>query len=143
MKAVAMPAAHRRQNRGFAGPLWNVTPGMSAFEKNPLTGMMPAGARAPISIAREVQGITFPSPPICRMSFVWTAWITEPAERNRRALKNAWFVRWNRAALYPAVGISGLPRAASDAIRYAPAPKPRNMYASWLIVENAITRLMS
>src|SRR2546422_11679493 len=127
---------------GFADPVSKVTAKMSSFEKNPLNGMIPARARHPISIVREVHGIDLRSPPIARMSFVWTAWITDPAARKRRALKNAWFVRWNRAALYPAVATSVLPRATSDAIRYAPAPSPRNMYASWLIVEHARTRLM-
>ena len=45
-------------------------------------------------MTREVIGIDFERPPISRMSFVWTAWITLPADRNRRALKNAWLKRW-------------------------------------------------
>ena len=62
--------------------------------KNPLKGIIPARARDPNSMTREVIGIDFERPPISRMSFVWTAWITLPADRNRRALKNAWLKRW-------------------------------------------------
>src|SRR2546425_1285872 len=109
----------------------------SATPKPP-KGMMPARARERKSIAFEVTGIGFERPPISRMSFVWTAWMTLPAPRKRRALKNAWLKRWYKAALYPAESREG-----SVAIRYAPAPRPRNMYASWEIVENARTLLMS
>ena len=41
------------------------------------------------------------------------AWITEPAPRNRQALKNAWVKTWKIAA------------------PNAPAPAARNMYPSW------------
>src|SRR3989442_4618731 len=64
--------------------------------------------------------------------------MTLPAPRKRRALKNAWLKRWYKAALYPAESREG-----SVAMRYAPAPRPRNMYASCEIVENARTLLMS
>jgi len=37
----------------------------------------------------DVIGIVFERPPISRMSFVLTAWITLPADRNKSALKNA------------------------------------------------------
>ena len=54
-----------------------------------------------------------------------SAWITLPAPRNSNALKNAWVVTWNMAALY------------------APMPSATNMYPSWLTVEYASTFLMS
>ena len=45
------------------------------------------------------------------------AWMTEPAARNRQALKQAWVTRWNTAA------------------PWAPTPSARNMNPSWLMVE--------
>ena len=45
------------------------------------------------------------------------AWITEPAPRNRQALKKACVKTWKK----PAVN--------------APTPTPRNMKPSWLTVE--------
>ena len=40
------------------------------------------------------------SPPILRMSKVWwAAWLTEPAPRNRQALKMAWVKRWKTPAV--------------------------------------------
>jgi hypothetical protein len=33
------------------------------------------------------------------MSKLCTAWLTEPAPRNRQALKNAWVNRWNTPAV--------------------------------------------
>src|SRR5689334_15385156 len=53
------------------------------------------------------------------------AWITDPEQRKRRALKKAWVNRWNTAT------------------QYAPTPSARNMYPSWLTVEYANTRLIS
>ena len=39
------------------------------------------------------------SPPILKMSCSWcSARITEPAERNSSALKNAWVIKWKMAA---------------------------------------------
>src|SRR2546425_8027752 len=123
---------------GCSDPASNVIERISPFEKKRLTGMIPARAREPRSIALEVRGVRSERPPICRMSFVWRAWMTLPAPRKRRALKNAWLKRWYKAALYPAESREG-----SVAMRYAPAPRPRNMYASCEIVENARTLLMS
>ena len=40
------------------------------------------------------------SPPILVMSNVWwAAWLTDPAPRNRQALKKAWVNRWKIAAV--------------------------------------------
>src|SRR5439155_1326268 len=132
------PNAYNTENTGCSDPASNVIERISPFEKKPLNGMMPARAREPKSIAFEVTGIGSERPPISRMSLVWTAWMTLPAPRKSRALKNARLKRWYRAALYPAESREG-----SFAIRYAPAPRPRNMYASWEMVENARTLLMS
>jgi hypothetical protein len=61
------------------------------------------------------------------MLFECTAWITAPEPRNSRALKNACVHRWKNPAVTPS----------------GPIESPATMYASWLIVENARTRLMS
>ena len=65
----------------------------------------------------KVIGIFLRRPPISVISWLWTAWITEPEPRNRHALKAAWVVRWARPAVNP------------------PTPKPRIMYPSWEHVE--------
>src|SRR3972149_4826173 len=59
------------------------------------------------------------------MSNVPVAGFTEPAPRNSSALKKACVNRWKIAATSP------------------PTPSPIIMYPSWLMVEYAITRLMS
>jgi hypothetical protein len=41
----------------------------------------------------NVIGIFFRRPPISWMSWLWTAWITEPEPRKRHALNAAWVVR--------------------------------------------------
>ncbi len=61
----------------------------------------PEIARHPTSIVPAVQGIFFRSPPISVISLVWQAWITEPEQRNSRALKQAWVNKWNRPAAHP------------------------------------------
>ena len=56
----------------------------------------------------------------------WEAeWLTEPAPRNRQALKNAWVKMWNTAG------------------SHTPTPRPIVMSPSWDTVEYASTRLMS
>ena len=65
-----------------------------------------------------VQGIRLRSPPMIVMSpEPLMACITEPAQRNRPALKNAWVNRWKTPAFQLAV------------------PTPANMNPSWLTVE--------
>ena len=47
----------------------------------------------------QVIGMYLRRPPIRRMSCSWcSAMITEPAARNRSALKNAWVPRWKMLA---------------------------------------------
>ena len=48
----------------------------------------------------KVLGMNFRMPPMSSfMSKLCTAWATEPAPRNRPALKKAWVKRWNTAAV--------------------------------------------
>ncbi len=97
------------------------------MDQNPANGGTPASAREPIRNVQNVMGIFLRRPPISLMLFVWTAWITAPDPRNRSALKNACVNRWKNAPVRPA----------------GPIDIPATMYASWLIVEYARTRLMS
>ena len=84
--------------------------------------MMAAVAAAKV---QWVSGIHLRRPPMFRMSWAASssctraciAWMTEPAQRNRQALKNACVNTWKK----PAVN--------------APTPTPRNMKPSWLTVE--------
>ena len=58
----------------------------------------------PTAYTTNVRGIALRRPPILRMSCSsWQPWITDPAERNSSALKNAWAIRWNIAAATPPV----------------------------------------
>ena len=75
---------------------------ISSFDQNPAKGGMPISARVAITKHPNVTGMNRRRPPISLMLFVWTAWMTEPAPRNSRALKNAWVNRWNSPTLWPA-----------------------------------------
>jgi hypothetical protein len=72
---------------------------IESFEKKPENGISPTSASEPIRNIQRVKGISFPSPPIRRMSCSsWTAWMTEPEPRNSRPLKKPWVIRWKIAA---------------------------------------------
>ena len=75
-------------------------PMISSFEKNPASGKIPARARDPMMNVLYVCGMNFRRPPMSLMLFECTAWMIEPAPRNRRALKNAWVKRWKTPAVY-------------------------------------------
>ncbi len=59
---------------------------------------MPARAKVPTMKVRAVSCISPARPPISRMSWVCTAWMTAPEPRKSRALKKPWVHRWNMAA---------------------------------------------
>ena len=71
-----------------------------SFEKNPESGGMPAIAAAETVHVSAVTGIGFQSPPIFirSISSFGSPCITEPAPRNRHALKNAWVTSRKMAA---------------------------------------------
>ena len=73
---------------------------MSLLKKPEKPGT-PAIASVAIRKVTKVIGIFFRRPPISRMSWLWTAWMTDPEPRKRHALKNAWVVRWNSPAVKP------------------------------------------
>ena len=65
------------------------------------SGKKPIRAIVPTHISLVVWGMTFDRPPIRRTSCsLARAWMTMPAPRNSRALKNAWVSRWNMPAAY-------------------------------------------
>jgi len=51
----------------------------------------------PIRKVTKVMGIFLRRPPMSVISWLCTAWITEPAVRKSRPLNMAWVVRWNMA----------------------------------------------
>ena len=69
---------------------------IGSFEKKPANGGMPTSASAPARKHHFVNGITFPSPRIFRMSCSFaSAWIARPAVMKSSALKKACVMRWN------------------------------------------------
>ena len=82
---------------------------ISSFEKKPDRGNTPHSARVEITQVTKVMGMYLRRPPMSFfMSKEWCdpLWLTEPAARNRHALKNAWVKMWNTAG------------------SHAPAPRP-------------------
>jgi hypothetical protein len=115
-KAPATPQAQKIQP--YQVPSAAVDAMIESFEKKPLKGGIPTSASAPARKHHFVNGISRPSPRICRMSCSpASAWIARPAVMKSSALKKAWVSRWN------------IPFA------YAPTPAPRNMYPICDIVE--------
>ncbi|VVB71587.1 Uncharacterised protein [uncultured archaeon] len=84
-----------------------------------------------MSMVYIVHFMYFPTPPISRRSLVLTACMTEPAQRNSRALKNEWPIRWN------------MDTPTAIAPTAAPIPRPAIMKPSCDTVEKARTLLIS
>ena len=74
---------------------------MASFENSPDMNGNALSASAPIVNVTNVNGIDRRKPPIlssdCSPPI---APITDPAPMKRRALKNAWVMRWNSPAAY-------------------------------------------
>ncbi len=90
------------------------------MDQNPARGNNPARAAEAITKVQKVMGMCLRRPPMSFfMSKLWwdPLWLTEPAPRNRSALKKAWVNRWKMAACH------------------APTPRAITMYPSWLTVE--------
>ena len=51
-----------------------------------------------MSMVQAVMRMRRQRPPISQMFWVWSTWITDPAQRKRRALNHAWVKRWKTAA---------------------------------------------
>ena len=91
---------------------------ISSLEKNPVNKGNPARDNEPMSMVYMVHFMYFPTPPISRISLVLTAWMTEPAQRKSRALKNEWPMRWN------------METPTANAPTAAPTPRPAIMKPS-------------
>ena len=65
---------------------------MSLLKKPEKPGT-PEIARVAMKKVTKVIGIFFRRPPISRMSWVWSAWMTDPDPRKRHALNAAWVAR--------------------------------------------------
>ena len=72
---------------------------ISSFELKPEKKGMPAIARHEIRNVMCVIGMYLRKPPIVDISLEWTAWIMQPAPRNRQALNMACVKRWNIEAM--------------------------------------------
>ena len=95
MPAVARPTTQSKRG-SQAGPTLalNALHKISSFEKNPASGGMPAIASAEIKNVSHVVFMCFDSWPILNMSCSpESPWMTEPAPRNKHALKKAWVSR--------------------------------------------------
>src|SRR6478735_8674720 len=76
---------------------------ISSFDQKPANGKKPTSASEPIMNVQNVIGMYLRRPPMSFfMSKEWCEpeWLTDPAPRKRRALKNAWVKRWNTAATH-------------------------------------------
>ena len=69
------------------------------MEKNPAVSGKPASASDPMVNVQNVCGMKRRRPPMSEMLFEWTAWMSDPAPRNRRALKKPWVKRWKTEAV--------------------------------------------
>src|SRR5581483_12404553 len=70
---------------------------ISSLDQKPASGKIPASAAEAITKVTYVVGMYLRRPPMSFfMSKLWwePEWLTEPAPRNRHALKNAWVKRW-------------------------------------------------
>src|SRR5216684_2213356 len=123
MNAVITPISQKIQ---LPWGLEYVFQRISSLLQKPASGGIPAIASVAMPMVRNVHGIYDLSPPIFRMSCSPpTAWITDPAARKRRPLKNACVIKWKIPA------------------ENAPTPQAMNMYPSCETVEYASTFLIS
>src|SRR5579862_2772095 len=70
---------------------------ISSLDQNPASGKTPARAAEQMAKVQNVMGMCFFSPPMSFfMSKLWwePEWLTDPAPKNRPALKKAWVKRW-------------------------------------------------
>ena len=80
-------------------PRSNTDPRISSFDQNPESGGIPEIVSQAIAIVANVMGILRARPPMRVMSCSpCMPWITDPAPRKSRALKNACVIRWNTPA---------------------------------------------
>ena len=72
------------------------------------------------SMHAKVIGIFLRSPPMTRMSCTWwQPWMTEPADRNRQALKKACVVMWNMPATTPPRPTAATMKPSCEIVEYA------------------------
>ena len=72
---------------------------IASFEKNPEKGGIPHIDSVPISVAKKIKGCFLNRFfGISKMFWLWWVFmIIQPAQRNKRALKNPWVTRWKKA----------------------------------------------
>src|SRR4051812_8068229 len=125
IEATSSQATHGQTSRpctASSQAAWMI----ASLLKNPARGATPASAPKPRVIVTKVSGTLPRSPPITSIDVAPpTACTTDPAARNSSALNAPCASRC---------------RIAAD---QAPAARAPNMYASWLTVDQASTRLRS
>ena len=72
---------------------------ISSFEKKPEKGGIPAIAKHAIRKVMCVMGMYLRSQPMADISLLCTAWMIQPAPRNKSALNIAWMEGWNIDAM--------------------------------------------
>ena len=83
-------------------PLASALARISSFDQKPANGKKPTSAAVPTMNVQNVIGMYFRRPPMSFfMSNEWwlPEWLTEPAPKNKRALKNAWVKMWKTPAV--------------------------------------------
>ena len=74
---------------------------ISSFELKPEKKGIPAIAKQLMRKVILVIGMYLRRPPIIAISLLWTAWMIQPAPRNKQALNIAWVNKWNILAMKP------------------------------------------
>ena len=106
-------------------PVSQSTSMIASLDSPPASGGTPTRASPPSRKTAYVTGSARRSPPSRLISTDPVACSTTPAQRNSPALNAAWVSRWNAPAARP------------------PTASAASMYASWLTVDQASTRLRS
>ena len=80
---------------------WWAPARISSFDQKPASGKMPARASVPMHEGPEGlrHVLAQAAHVLLHVEAVVAAWLTEPAPRNRQALKKAWVKRWKTAAV--------------------------------------------
>ena len=81
------------------GLYWKQAVMISSFELKPEKNGMPAMARQEMRNVQWVMGMYLRRPPMSAISLEWTAWMMQPAQRNKQALNMACVNRWNMPAM--------------------------------------------
>ncbi len=114
---------------------WNT----SHSEAKPFRGGRAEMAAAPMSMATEVTGMRWMSPPRRSITREPVAVSTAPAPKKSRLFMAAWLNTWNSAAVKASAAAPPKP----EALNARASPRPTKMSPMFSMVEKASTRLVS